>query len=119
MPGRFKFIFADKFAKKAMIWQAICSCGLKTEPFVTFSKMTCQVYIEEFRKRRVLSFIHKHRGIVIFWPDLASCHYSKVVLEWYAANKIDFVSKLTSPLNCPILNTGQFQSSNFDEAAGR
>lgn len=101
VPGRFKFVFADKFAKKAMIWQAICSCGLKTEPFVTSSTMTSQVYIEECLEKRLLPFIHKHRGKVIFWPDLASCHYSKVVLEWYAANKVDFVPKLMNPPNCP------------------
>lgn len=44
VPGRFNIVFVDKFAKKSMIRQMICSCGLKREPFVTSSTMPSQVY---------------------------------------------------------------------------
>lgn len=43
-------------------------------------------------KRLVLLLIRKHCGIVNFWSDLASCHYSKVTLEKYRS---------MNPPNCP------------------
>lgn len=38
---------------------------------------------------------------VIFWPDLANYNYSKLVLELYTANKVEFVPKEINPPNCP------------------
>lgn len=99
--GRFKFVFADKFARKLMIWQGICSCGKKTKTFITGDTMNGNVYKEECLQKRVLPFIRSHRGPVKFWPDLASCHYSRDVVKWYKENKIDFVEKSINPPNCP------------------
>lgn len=101
VPSRYKFVFADKFARKLMIWQGICSCGLKTKVFITSHTMTSKVYIKECLEKRILPFIRQHKTNVMFWPDLASCHYSKEVLGWYAANKINFVAKEINPPNCP------------------
>lgn len=101
VPSRYKFVFADKFARKLMIWQGICSCGLKTKVFITSHTMTSKVYIKECLKKRILPFIRQHKTNVMFWPDLASCHYSKEVLEWYAANNVNFVAKEINPPNCP------------------
>lgn len=98
---KWKYIFVDKYAKKAMIWQGICSCGKKTRPFVTSSMMNSDIYIEECLKKRVLPFIRQHRVPVKFWPDLASCHYSKKTVEFYMSNNIDFVLKDCNPPNCP------------------
>ena len=44
-----------------------------------------------------------HNGPTLFWPDLASCHYSKDVLEWYKANEVNFVPKDFNPPNAPEL----------------
>lgn len=86
-----------------MIWQGICSCGLKTRPFVTNQTMTSVLYIKECLEKRLLPFIRSHNHPVLFWPDLASCHYSKATLEWYKKNKVDFVPKEMNPPNCPEL----------------
>ena len=32
---KFKYTKHDKFAKKALIWQAICSCGKKSPPYIS------------------------------------------------------------------------------------
>lgn len=98
VPSRYKFVFADKFARKLMIWQGICSCGL--------NQGFHHIYYNEFEglhclKKRILPFIRQHKTNVMFWPDLASCHYSKEVLEWYAANNVNFVAKEINPPNCP------------------
>lgn len=101
VPSKFKFVFADKFARKLMIWQGICSCGQKTQVFVTNKTMNSQLYKQECLKKRILPYIKAHKGPVKFWPDLASCHYSREVLQWYRDNGVDFFEKDVNPPNCP------------------
>lgn len=101
VPNRFKFVFADKFARKLMVWQGICSCGKKTKVFITGSTMNGQVYKKECLQKRILPFIKSHDGPVKFWPDLASCHYSREVMDWYKENGIDIIEKALNPPNCP------------------
>lgn len=101
VPSKFKFVFADKFARKFLIWQGICSCGRKTEVFITNGNMDSKMYKQECLKKRILPFIKAHEGPVKFWPDLASCHYSREVLQWYRDNGVDFIEKDLNPPNCP------------------
>ena len=35
----------------------------------------------------------------MFWPNLATCHYAKPVMEWYEANDVVFVPKEANPPN--------------------
>jgi IS30 family transposase len=98
---RYKFKKVNKFGKKFMIWQAICSCGKKTPFFITSKTMTSKMYISECLEKRLLPFIKSHKGQCLFWPDLASCHYSKQTLEWYQMNGVKFVKKIHNPPNCP------------------
>lgn len=109
--GKSKFDVDDKFKKKKMskfaskylIWQAICSCGLRSEPFVTKGTVNGEIYKSECLEKRLLPFLQQHDEAPLFWPDLASCHYSKSVLEWYEANSVHFVPKDMNPPNCPEL----------------
>ena len=101
VPKKFKYVLQDKFAKKYMIWQGICSCGMKSRSFVTSSTMNAQLYIKECLERRVLPLIRSHSTPVKFWPDLASCHYAKDTITWYNVNNVDFISKELNPPNCP------------------
>jgi transposase len=100
---KYKHILVDKFAKKFMVWQAICSCGLKTDVFITSSYMTSDLYMKECLEKRILKFVRQHQGPVKFWPDLASCHYSKATQKWYEDNGIDYIVKTMNPPNCPDL----------------
>jgi hypothetical protein len=101
--NKYKHSFVHKYAKKLMVWQAICSGGQKTKTFVTSSTMTSELYMKECLEKRVLPFVLQHHGLVKFWPDLASCHYSKVTQKWYRDNNIDFIEKNINPPNCPKL----------------
>lgn len=74
-----KFKYLDKFAEKYLVWQGICSCGLKTDSFVTRGTINADLYLEECLKKRLLPFIRKHRTPLVFWPDLATAHYAKRV----------------------------------------
>lgn len=99
----FKAKKLSKFSKKYMVWQAICSCGLKSKIFITTGTINQQVYVNECLQKRLLPFIQKHTSSVLFWPDLASCHYGKAAQEWYAGNNINIVPKDCNPPNVPEL----------------
>lgn len=96
-----KFKKMDKFGPKVLIWQAICSCGRKTKPFVTKKNMDSVLYEKECIRRRLLPLYRQHTSPVIFWLDLASCHYSKKMLECYEKEEIRYVPKEYNPPNCP------------------
>lgn len=96
-----KYIFVDKFAKKLMIWQAICQCGLKSSVFIANSTMTKEIYITECLEKRLLPLIKSHSTPVKFWPDLASIHYARATVDWMNHNGIDFVPVSHNPPNCP------------------
>lgn len=100
---RFKYTYHDKFAKKALIWQAICSCGLKSKSYVTLSTMKTRNYIDECLEKRLLPLIRLHRVPVKFWPDLASCHYARETLKWFEDNRVDVIPKDCNPPNSPEL----------------
>lgn len=103
VPDRYKHVLVDKYAKKLMIWQALCSCGKKSKCYITSGTMRTENYIEECLKKRLLPFIALHNCPVVFWPDLASCHYSKDTVKFYQDNNINFVKVDHNPPNCPQL----------------
>ena len=40
---------------------------------------------------------------MLFWPDLATCHYGKSAKEFYNENGVNIVPKNHNPPNCPEL----------------
>ena len=100
---KFKYTKHDKFAKKALIWQAICSCGKKSAPYISQSTLSGQIYVKECLQKRLLPLIKSHNNRPVFWPDLASIHYCKLAMEWYKKNNVKFVPKTENPPNCPEL----------------
>lgn len=104
VPDKYKYIKLDKYGKKLMIWQAICSCGAKSRSFVTSSTISSDIYIKECLEQRLLPFMNKHNASgakTLFWPDLASCHYSRKTQQWYIDNKIEFIPREMNPPNSP------------------
>ena len=47
-----------------------------------------------------LPFLRSHTGNSLFWPNLASCLYSGITLNWLREHKVDFVEKYCSSPNC-------------------
>ena len=78
---KFKYIKHDKFAKKALIWQAICSCGKKSAPYISQSTLSGQIYVKECLQKRLLPLIKSHNNRPVFSSDLASIHYCKLAME--------------------------------------
>lgn len=93
----------SKFPKKFMVWQAICSCGRRSQSFVTSGTINSEIYMRECLQRRLLPFLRSHGVSTFFWPDLATCHYSKATLKWYEDHGVVFVPKESNPPNCPEL----------------
>lgn len=100
---RFRTKLKSKFPKKFLVWQAICSCGQRSASFVTSGTINSDIYVKECLQKRLLPFIAKHNVSTFFWPDLASCHYSKRSLEWFEAKNVKLVPKMANPPNCPEL----------------
>ena len=96
---KFKYTKHDKFAKKALIWQAICSCGKKSAPYISQSTLSGQIYAKEFLQKRLLPLIKSHNNRPVFSSDLASIHYCKLAMEWYKKNNVKFVPKTENPPN--------------------
>lgn len=103
VPRIFRVKQLMKFPKKFLIWQAICTCGRKTQPFITTRTMNAQIYLDECLKKRLLPFLKCHKVPTIFWPDLASIHYAGSVLKWMEENSIRYVPKQYNPPCVPEL----------------
>uniref|UniRef100_A0A158P4G2 Tc1-like transposase DDE domain-containing protein n=1 Tax=Tetranychus urticae TaxID=32264 RepID=A0A158P4G2_TETUR len=91
-----------KFPKRFLVWQAIDELGNVSRPFISESTMTAEIYKKHCLKAILSKFIKKHHenAPVLFWPDMATVHYSKPVIAWLAENNIDSVGK---DENCPNL----------------
>lgn len=63
--------------------------------------MNGDIYLKHCLKERLLPLIKKHQSPVVFWPDLASCHFAKNVKEWYEAEGLFVVPRECNPPNTP------------------
>lgn len=99
----FKYQGFTKFPKKYMVWQAICSCGGRSKCYIAKGTMKSPNYIKECLGKRLLPFLKSHDVQPLFWPDLATIHYSKAALEWYKSNDVLTVPIRANPPNCPQL----------------
>ena len=98
-----KFKPLTKFPKKYLVWQAMDEIGNVSEPYISMGTMNQHVYLNECLKKRLLPFILKHHEIsdILFWPDLATCHYANTVKEYLVSKNVDFVQKTENPPNVP------------------
>uniref|UniRef100_A0A158P5B2 Tc1-like transposase DDE domain-containing protein n=1 Tax=Tetranychus urticae TaxID=32264 RepID=A0A158P5B2_TETUR len=102
VPIEHKIKQKSKFPKRFLVWQAIDEFGNVSRPFITESTMKSDIYIKHCLKSILSKFIKKYHpnSPVLFWPDMATVHYAKPVMQWLAENDIDFVEK---DENCPNL----------------
>lgn len=96
--------FKTKYEKKIMVWLAISPRGVSNPYFVPSGLAVNQhVYIKECIKKRLEPMIKKYYsgGGYVFWPDLASSHYAKLVQKHLVKQNIPFVAKTDNPANVP------------------
>lgn len=99
-----KFCKKRKFESKLLVWIAASDKGL-SEPFFLPSGLAVNQYIykKDCIVKRLVPFINKCHGDgnYVFWPDLASSHYAKTVIECYEDYGINFVKKVDNPPALP------------------
>ena len=103
-PASVKYKSVTKFQKKMLVWFCFSEKGISS-PYIVPSGLAVnqKVYLEEMIKKRLIPFIEKHHsdGQYIFWPDLASSHYAKKVVEYMREKNVNFVQKEDNPANVP------------------
>lgn len=103
-PDNVKYAGKLKFEPKVLVWAAISSKGV-SEPLIRPNKakaVDADVYIGQCLPK-LKQFIEKYHADnnIMFWPDLASCHYAKKTLDWLKEQKVPFVPKKDNPPNVP------------------
>jgi transcriptional regulator with XRE-family HTH domain len=87
-PDSVKLKRVAKYEQKLLVWVAISPSGMSKHYIVPSGQAVDQtVYIEKCLKARLIPYINslQNKGDVIFWPDLASSHYSKNTLSFLKA----------------------------------
>ncbi len=102
-PSSIKYATVENYEQKLLVWICISERGISAPIFRKSGLAVNQSAYLEIIKRGLVPFINKHHsdGEYKFWPDLASSHYAKVVVEYFRARKIKFVEKFENPANVP------------------
>jgi transposase len=103
-PPEVKYYFKKKYEKKIMLWIAISPRGLSPPFFVPAGLAVNQyVYRDKCLKKILVPFIKKKYpdGQYLFWPDKASSHYAKSVVDFLQEENVRFVGKDDNPVNLP------------------
>lgn len=102
-PDGVKYNYQEKYPKKLLVWIAISPKGT-TKPIFRKSGIAIDqnVYLEML-KAQLVPFIERNysTGSYVFWPDLASAHYAKIVTKFLNDHNIPFVPKTMNPANLP------------------
>lgn len=93
-----------KFEDKVLVWAAISDRGI-SRPYVGRVRgeaVDANIYTQRCLPKLVDFINEQHIGDeIMFWPDLASCHYARITRDWLAAHNIPFVPKEDNPPNIP------------------
>ena len=95
-----------KYEPKVMLWIAISKHGI-SEPYIRANgsgfSVNQNIYMNECIKKRLMPFIREHHNDdkYIFWPDKASSHYAKQVVDYLKLNKVKYIPKYRNPTNVP------------------
>lgn len=103
-PDNVRFVGKEKFPKKILVWIAISNRGL-SKPLIRPTRseaINSEIYVKECLTKRLVPFIREYHSDLnyVFWPDLASSHYSKDTVAWMDKN-VTYVDKRLNPANVP------------------
>ena len=103
-PPAVQYKYKSKYEKKLLVWVAISPRGMTNLYFMPSGLAINQkVYLDECMKKRLIPFIKKHypSGGYVFWPDLASSHYAKSVVNFLKSQNVNLLPKELNPANVP------------------
>ena len=84
----------DKFGKKFLVWQSIAQYVSRSQTFVTTWTINKDIYMKECIKKRLLSFLVKLNPPTLFWPVLATSHYTNDTINLLNEKNVCFVSRI-------------------------
>lgn len=104
-PDNIRLKFREKFCPKVLVWGAVSKRGISHLCIRKSNAvaLNSEIYISECLNKHLLPFLKEKypSGHFLFWPDLASCHYSRATLSWLREQKIPFVEKENNPPCAP------------------
>ncbi|KAL4463556.1 hypothetical protein ABPG72_018811 [Tetrahymena utriculariae] len=103
-PHNVKYNPKKKYEEKILVWVCISNKGVSSPYFLPKNQsMNSFIYLNECIRRRLTSFIQENhsRDRIIFWPDLSTSHYAKIVTQQLNNSRINFVAKEENPPNVP------------------
>lgn len=103
-PSSVKYRTAAKFEPKLLVWICFSDKSISTPLFRPSGlAVNKEIYLEDCIRKKLLPFIEQHHsdGEYLFWPDLASSHYAKIVIDYLKAQNVNFVQKEDNPPNLP------------------
>jgi len=95
----------SKFLKEILVLQEMDENGNVSDPYITEGTINAQISLNECAKKPLISFVREHHKIeyILFWSDMATSDYAKVVTDYLEAENVDFVKKTDNPANIPKL----------------
>ena len=120
MPGNSGFYTSDKsttpisikcygkkkFPERVMVWCAISQRGVSKVFVLERGERMNHIIYTKILRSHLLPFIddkYESRAQIVFWPDLATCHYHKDVITWLANEQITTITKQQNPPNAPAI----------------
>lgn len=104
-PDDVKYKYKSKFEKKLLVWIAICPKGMSRLYFAPSKQAINEdIYINECLNKRLVPMVQELYGKnrkFVFWPDLASSHYSRATQKYLNSKKFKYVDKEINPANTP------------------
>ena len=115
-PEEIRYSALSKFPFKVGLWYAMSDHGISD--FFIWDQgvaIDAKTYKTHCMQKRLVPFIQKHypKGNYIFWPDKASAHYSKSVLNYLTSKQINVVPKLNNPTNVPQCRPIELQHADI------
>ena len=103
VPVEYRIKPKEKFARKVMVWHAMDEDGNVSKPVFFEGTVNGRIYLQQCIKRVLIPFIlqHHRKEDILFWPDMATSHYTKEVIEYLRDQKICFIPKLENAPNVP------------------
>lgn len=102
LPESVRYKGSAKFAGKYLVWQAISSNGRASPCHISTGTMNGKSYLAVLKKYLIPWIRSNFKSEeVIFWPDLATCHYTNDVIQFLKSQNIETVSKCENAPNLP------------------
>lgn len=89
-----RFKKKNNYSEKWLIWQAISEDGRSSPIYICKGTMNGEIY-KMVLETILIPWMKEEFGIenVLFWQDMATCHYKKCVTDYLESEGVEFIQK--------------------------